>query len=270
MGVTGDIGGAAGSVEQVLAQIAVIPSAPLLVPEIAGPEAVETEPVRAAAVAAGRALAAVTTRWVALGVADSRGGDSPRTCAPSGDFGGYGVPLPVSLPGLSDDPRPQGSGAPPLSMLLAGWLAAQVWPHPARVQPLIVDPAATPAQCAELGRQAAASSSYLGGDEPIGLLVVADGANALSDRAPGGGDRASAWAVQRRIDAALAAADPAGLRSLSTAECLAEGVGTRAAWQALAGVLEAVPARGDAEVTYAAAPLGVGYTVATLRPQDRR
>jgi len=42
----------------VLAQITVIPSAPLLVPELAGPGAADTEPVRAAVLAAGQTLAA--------------------------------------------------------------------------------------------------------------------------------------------------------------------------------------------------------------------
>ncbi len=252
-----------GSVEQVLADIAVVPSAPLLVPELAGPRAFDTEPVRAAAVAAGRHLATRARRWVALGVADQPlGGATHAGCGPTGDFGAYGVPMPVTLP------QATGRLSPPLAMLLAGWLAGQCALGPSSITPFIVDPGLSPDAARRLGREL-----DLDGRDPVGLLVVADGATALSPGAPGGGERASAWALQRRIDDALAAADPLGLARLTVDECAAEGVGTRAAWQVLAGVLEAIAESGgsvSSEMSYAAAPFGVGYTVGTLTPVGDR
>lgn len=259
MGRRADIGPCSGSVGHVLAQIAVIPSAPLLVRELAGPGAVDTEPVRAAVLAAGRVLAAAAPRWVSLGVADSPG--APLQCAPTGDFGGYGVPVPVRLP----HPAPARAAAPPLSMLLAGWLGGQVSPHPESITPFIVDPADDPDSCRAAGAAAAVDPDRLGGTAGVGLLVIADGATALSPSAPGGGERESAWAVQRALDAAVAAGDAEGLAALTTADCLDAGVGTRAAWQVLAGILDRLPV-GEVDVTYAAAPFGVGYTVATLTP----
>ncbi|GAC58309.1 hypothetical protein GOHSU_37_00050 [Gordonia hirsuta DSM 44140 = NBRC 16056] len=235
-----------------LAQIAVIPSAPLLVPELAGPAATDTEPVRAAVLAAGNRLAQASGQWIAVGVGT---GDH---CAVSGDFGAYGVPVPIRLPHPSESTAP-----PPLSMLLAGWLAGQSRPQPSSVSPVIVDPETTPAAAGALGADLAAITASA--EQNIGLLVVADGATALSPAAPGGGERASAWALQRRIDAAVAAVDPDGLSRLPVDECATEGVETRAAWQVLAGVLSSLPPM-TSRVGYAAAPFGVGYTVATLQP----
>lgn len=248
-----------GTVSAVLAQIAVIPSAPLLVPELAGPDAVDTEPVRAAVRAAGERLAEAAARWIAVGV----GAPAPdgfrvdgdfRT---EGDFGAYGVPVPVRL---AADGSGGGDAPLPLSMLLAGWLGEQVTPSPRSIRPVAVDPAATAAACAELGAQVLAEAA---GAEPVGLLVVADGPTALSPTAPGGGERASAWALQRTLEAAVAAADGGALAGLSAADCAAEGVGTRAAWQVLGGVLDGMPGAAAA-VDYAAAPFGVGYLVATV------
>ncbi|MFZ2510118.1 MAG: hypothetical protein WAW85_03380 [Gordonia sp. (in: high G+C Gram-positive bacteria)] len=246
-----------------LAHIAVVPSAPLLVPELAGPQAFDTAPVRAAATAAVRRLATHAGRWVAVGVADRPlGGPARVTCTDHGDFGAYGVPIRVQIP------RAAGAEPPPLAMLLAGWLGAQAAQAPSSITPCIVDPDLAPDVARQVGRDLG-----FGDTDPVNLLVVADGATALSPGAPGGGERESAWALQRRIDAALAAADPAGLAGLTVAECVAEGVGTRVAWQVLAGVLESLAACGipvTSEISYAAAPFGVGYTVGNLTPQGAR
>lgn len=244
-----------------LAQIAVIPSAPLLVPELAGPHAIEVEAVRSAVLDAGRALASTASRWVALGVGDVAGAGPVEDCASAGDFGAYGVPVAVTLPGLSTD-----GGTPmPLSMLLAGWLAAQVTPAPIRIAPLIPDPASDPSLCRLIGSMAAVSPDLFGGEEPVGLLVVADGATALSASAPGGGERDSAWVLQRRLDEAIAEANTPGFASLGVAECQREGIGTRAAWQVLGGILDEWP-MASVNVSYTAAPFGVGYTVAVMNP----
>ncbi|MFT4127318.1 MAG: hypothetical protein QM662_13960, partial [Gordonia sp. (in: high G+C Gram-positive bacteria)] len=102
------------------------------------------------------------------------------------------------------------------------------------------------------------------GPAPVGVLVVGDGATALSAQAPGGGLRVSAVAVQERIDAALASADRPALAALDPQVCAAEGVGGRTVWQVAAALV------GDRAVApdlrYAAAPFGVGYTVVTWTP----
>lgn len=259
--------GVPGTVEAVLAQIAVIPSAPLLVPELSGPGARDAEPVRAAVLAAGRSLAESASRWVALGVGDVAGAGPQEDCARTGDFGAYGAAVPVVLPGPVEPVA--GQSPMPLSMLIAGWLAGRVSPAPVAVAPLLPDPASDPSLCRLLGSMAALSDDLLGGDEPVGLLVVADGANALSPSAPGGGERESAWTLQRRIDDAVAAGSTPGLASLGAAESVREGIVTRAAWQVLGGVLDECPV-GDVQVRYRGAPFGVGYTVATLTPERRR
>lgn len=250
-----------------------IPSAPLLVPELAGRAATDTAAVRDAALLVGRRLAASARIWLAVGAADRPGPPIESSgYARRGDFGAYGVAVPVTLGRV-----PSGTGAVsddagaalPLSMLLAGWLAGRSAPiaaaAPATI-PWTVDPAADAAACADSGRRLAAFADSL--PEPVGLLVVADGATALTPKAPGGGQREAAVALQERIDEALASADTAALGDLDEADCLAQGVAGRAAWQVMAA---ACADRGmAADVVYRAAPFGVGYTVATWTPGTRR
>lgn len=262
---------AAGTVGAVLAEIVVIPSAPLLVPELSGPAADDTVPVRDAVLAAGASLAAAASRWIAIGVADrpdtsARGRVNPRIpdCRQSGDFGAYGVPVPVSLPHPPLPDRIEPPAPLPLSMLLAGWLGAQVSPRPVRIDPVVLDPCCRP-EVVRLAVRELSLAERPVSDEPIGVLVIADGANALSPRAPGGGERASAWELQNRIDDAVVGADRETLAALGEAECAAEGVGTRAAWLALAQLLDGRPAW-DVDARFRGAPFGVGYTVASFRP----
>ncbi|QRY63909.1 hypothetical protein JVX90_06815 [Gordonia sp. PDNC005] len=224
-----------------LAQVAIVPSAPILVPELSGPDAAEVIGVRAAALAAGESLGAVADRWVAIGA------DGPNR-----RFSSYGVDVPVTLrAGGDDEPSP-------LTMLIAAWLRGETAPA-ASIRPLVVDPSWTPLEAASAGLDLAASINDY--PIPVGVLVVADGATALTPSAPGGGDRASAHELQRRIDDAIASADLEALAALDPAACEVDGVGGRVALQVLAAL-----ARGHemtSELRYADAPLGVGYTVAT-------
>ncbi|GEE02575.1 hypothetical protein nbrc107696_30210 [Gordonia spumicola] len=228
-----------------LAEVAIVPSAPLLVPELAGPDAVETDVVRAAVDAAGRSLGASADRWIAIG-ADGR----------ARRFAAYGVDVPVSVSRTGDD-------VPlPLSMLIAAWLRGRTAPD-ATVDAHLVADDASPAEAAERGRRLA---EIIDADpEPVGLLVVGDGATALSASAPGGGDRPSAHEVQAVIDTAFAAADAEALNALDPRVCDAEGVGGRAPWQVLAGL--AAGRTFTPTVRFVGAPFGVGYTVATWTPR---
>ncbi len=248
----------------VSSEVVFVPSAPLLVPRLAGPAATDTEPVRDAAVSALRMAAEGIERWVAIGVSDeaARGRlSTPHT----GTFARFGVDVPVTLdPGRSDGatttPAPMATPMP-LSMLIAGWLRGQV--GVVRMGAMLVGRDTTPEECTRIGTELAAELEIGGpGAEavPIGVLVVGDGATALSAKAPGGGRRESAVVLQKVIDEAIGRPDPIGLAELGVADCEAEGVGGRAAWQ----VAVALCAGGElaARVDYCAAPFGVGYTVA--------
>ncbi len=244
-----------------LQTVVFVPSAPLLVSELAGRDASDAEPVRAAALAAVRAAAADTDAWVAIGAGDT-------SAATSGDrvvgdsFRRFGVDVPVTLDAnASGDPgRTPGQAGLPLSMLIAAWFRGQSGIE--RIQPCVVNPDASPDRCRDVGGRLADSVEQ--SELRVGVLVVADGSISLSAKAPGGGLRESAVELQRRIDAAIASADVDALASLSVQECAAEGVGGRPAWQVTAELCR--DRQFAAAVTYAAAPFGVGYTVATWTP----
>lgn len=235
-----------------------VPSAPLLVPELSGSAATDTVPARDAAVSALAAAATDTDHWLALGAADSTPAPTCTDLASVGSFRGYGVDVAVRLqdapPGT---PVPSPSAPLPLSMLIAGWLRGQVGIP--LVTPCVVAPDATPEECTELGRLMAERISSV--PERVSVLAVADGAFALSPKAPGGGLRQSAVDLQTRIDAAIAAGDPEALGALPVGPCVEEGVAGRPAWQVVAALCAGRQMHAD--VAYAAAPFGVGYTVAT-------
>lgn len=256
-----------------LASVVFVPSAPLLVPQLAGPAAADTGPVRAAVIDAGARLARTAPRWVAIGAGDDPfgvggGGAADGGVAGTGTFARFGVDVPVALDTGGTPHAPAGAARMPLSMLVAGWLRGIVGAGP--VRPLVIDPGASPEACARTGRGLAAD---LAGDaDPVGVLVVADGATALSPKAPGGGLRDHAVTLQWRIDAALGAADLTALAALDPDACRDAGVGGRPAWQVAAALVAASPCDGEpgraphVDVGYAGAPFGVGYTVATWTP----
>ena len=87
-------------------------------------------------------------------------------------------------------------------------------------------------------------------NDPIGVLVVADGANTLTERAPGGYDPGAAE-VQLALDDALAGGDAPALTRLG------DQILGRVAFQVLAGLTE--PGPRTAKELYRGAPYGVGY-----------
>lgn len=253
---------------------ALIPSPPILVPELCGgadpaapgarPEGPAADPgnspndVRSAVLGVGAALAEVAAHWTVLGVAATEDCYGPET---AGTFRGFGVDVPVSLGGTAtpDTPDPD----LPLSVLVAGWLRGSVAPHAAvRVRTLATDDPVE--RCAEIG--AGLRAELDAADGPRGVLVVADGAATLSTTAPGYLDE-RAEAVQDRLDRALSTGDRPALLDLEAGLCAELMVTGRAAYQALAGLFA-----GDAEppeVTerYRGAPFGVGYFAGLWRPR---
>lgn len=144
----------------------------------------------------------------------------------------------------------------PLPALVAGWLRTQAGAAQVRVR--LVEPNLPTADCRRVG---AALAHDLAGPDPVGLLVLGDGSNRHTDRAPAAPDD-RAGPFDDGVHAALAAADPDALLALD-ADLAAElnAVG-RAAWQVLAGAVLATGGRWTAESLYSDHPFGVAYHVA--------
>lgn len=228
----------------VLTAIALTPSAPVLVPELAGAAAAEVAVFRDAAVAA---AARLPDRWIAIGVGAS---DTIFSADTRGTFAGYGVDVPVALgPQVSDVVT-----ALPLCALFAGWLRGQA--NPAARAEVRVYSAQLDAEVAlACGRALRAELDAVG--DPVGVLVVADGSNTLTPPAPGGYDP-DAERVQAALDDALAAGDTAALAALPAA------VVGRVAYQVLAGLAGGGPR--SAKELARGAPYGVGYFVGLWTP----
>lgn len=228
-----------------LTAIALVPSAPVLVPELATGAASELQDLSAAVA---QAAAELPERWFVVGVGASDNVIGPGT---AGTFGGYGVDVRVALSGRAGAaPKPL-----PLCALVAGWVrttyaptaSAEVWVYAADHE---VD--------AALARGRALRAEVDAISEPVGVLVVADGANTLTASAPGGYDPASV-PVQAALDDALAGGDTDALTRLP------DVVVGRVAFQVLAGLVGS--SAWQVSELYRGAPYGVGYAVGTWRPR---
>jgi hypothetical protein len=224
------------SVDGVLTAIAIMPSAPVLVPELAGSAASEVADLRHAVFTA---AAALPDRWIAVGVGRADAVIGPNR---TGSFGGYGVDIRVGL-----SPRFGEVTALPLCALIAAWVRGRVRPA-ARAEVRMFAGDHDSDAALSRGRELRAAADEAA--DPVGVLVVADGAHRLTQAAPGGYDPAAAHA-QQALDDALADGDAAALTRLSAA------ITGRVAWQVLAGLVE--PAPRSAKELYRGAPFGVGY-----------
>ena len=229
-----------------MAAIALTPSAPVLVPELAGTAAAEVAGLSAAACTA---AATLPQRWIAIGVGPADQVIEPDT---RGSFAGYGVDLPVALSGQA----PPQITALPLCGLVAGWLRGLANPQ-ARVQVRVYSAGLDAETALTRGRELRTEIDAYA--DPIGVLVIADGANTLTQSAPGGYDP-QAEALQRKLDDALAAGDATALTRLPDA------VVGRVAYQVLAGL---APQPAAAAELAREAPYGVGYFVGTWDPGPR-
>ncbi|KAA0100949.1 hypothetical protein CIW49_05275 [Mycolicibacterium sp. P1-18] len=228
-----------------LTAIALVPSAPVLVPELATGAAAELQDLSAAVA---QAAAELPDRWFVVGVGAADDVIGPGTV---GTFGGYGVDVRVALSDrAAAAPRPL-----PPSVLIAGWVrtthapaaSAEAWVY-----------AADHTADAALARGRALRAEVEAVPGPAGVLVVADGANTLTASAPGGYDPDSV-PVQAALDDALAGGDTDALARLSDA------IGGRVAFQVLAGLLGT--SQWQSRQLYRGAPYGVGYAVGTWRPR---
>jgi hypothetical protein len=228
----------------VLSAIAIVPSAPVMVPELASGAAAELADLRDALFTA---AAAMPARWIAVGVGSADGVVTPPA---TGTFAGYGVDVRVALSADGSDDAPTEL---PLSALVAGWLRGQV-KSDATVEVRICADGLTADAALDLGRRLRAEIDETA--EPVGVLVVADGANTLTQPAPGGYDPDSV-PVQTALEDALAAGDATALARLP------DTIVGRVAYQLLAG-LEPKPR--SVKELYRGAPYGVGYFAGVWRP----
>jgi hypothetical protein len=228
----------------VLSAIAIVPSAPVMVPELAASAAGELADLREAVFAAASSL---PRRWIAVGVGRADTVIGPEQ---AGTFAGYGVDLRVALsPDAGDAPDEM-----PLCALVTGWLRGQVDPQ-ARVEVRVYSDDNGADQALDRGRRLRAEIDD--SDDPVGVLIVADGVHTLTPPAPGGYDPDSV-PVQAALDDALAGGDAAALARLPRA------VLGRIAYQVLAGLVGQAP-RSTKEL-YRGAPYGVGYFAGVWHP----
>jgi hypothetical protein len=228
----------------VLGAIAIIPSAPVLVPELAGSAATEVADLREAVIAA---TASLPPRWIAIGV-----DRADQVVGPDGvgTFAGFGADVRVRL-------SPSATGSPtrlPLCALFGAWVRNHARPD-ARVEVRAYSSAHDADAAVGVGRRLRAETGHF--TEPVGVVIVADGANTLTPGAPGG-YRPRDVDVQRALDDALAGGDVAALTVLP------QQVVGRVAFQVLAGLAE--PAPRSAKELYRGAPFGVGYFAGVWQP----
>ena len=224
-----------------LSAIAIVPSAPVLVPELAGTAAPAD---LSAAVLAAAAL--LPPRWIVAGT-----GRADDVLGPDceGTFAGFGVDVRVGL-----SPQEAELAELPLCALIGAWVRGQARPDAsAQARVYREDHDADVARA--LGRQLRAELDQ--SSDPIGVLVVADGANTLTPTAPGGYEPGNAEA-QQTLDDALASGDSAALTRLP-----GQILG-RVAFQVLAGLTE--PGPRTAKELYRGAPYGVGYFAGVWQP----
>jgi hypothetical protein len=192
-------------------------------------------------------------RWVAVGTGradDVLGPDGPKSV---GTFAGFGADLRVRLCPQAHDPA-----EPPVELpvcaLLAAWVRGRARPD-ASVQVRVYRSDLDAGAAVDHGRRLRAEIDKA--PEPVGVLVVADGANTLTPAAPGGHHPGDA-AAQLALDDALANGDAAALAQLPPQ------ILGRVAFQVLAGLTE--PGPRSAKELYRGAPYGVGYFAGAWQP----
>jgi hypothetical protein len=215
-----------------------------MVPELAAGAAAELTELRDAVT---EAAASLPQRWVAIGVGPADDVFGPQRV---GTFAGYGVDVRIAL-------SPDTAEAParlPLCVLIAGWLRGQANPE-ARAEVRVY--AADHDVDAALAHGRRLRAEIDEADDPVGVLVIADGAHTLTAPAPGGYNPASV-PVQHAVDDVLARGHIAALTALPT------NIVGRVAFQVLAGLAE--PEARSCTEFYRGAPYGVGYFVGVWQP----
>ncbi|GIF75814.1 hypothetical protein [Asanoa siamensis] len=225
----------------------------MIVPEVAGGAAAELDDLRAACAGAVTALGRSGARQIVVFGADSAmtSYDPPQR----GSLRPWGVDLDVSL-GPHD---PLESRELPLSLAIGAWLLRQHPPH----QPVVINmqgiaSSASAAECRDFGECCAP-------DGPWALLVMGDGSASRGVKSPGYDD-ARAEPYDNALASALATVDLDVLHGLDPVVSTELGVAGRPAFQAAAGAVAAAGGTWRGDLSYHAAPYGVGYFVASWVP----
>ncbi|OOK82064.1 hypothetical protein BZL30_0307 [Mycobacterium kansasii] len=156
-----------------LGAIAIVPSAPVLVTELAGTAADEVADIRAAVTAA---AAMLPPRWVAVGIGPADGVVDRDAV---GTFAGFGTDVRVRLSPLGAD-EPGSPADLPLCALMTAWVRGRARPEAAAQVRVYAGDHDVDAALAR-GRDLRAEIDRL--PDPIGVLVVADGVNTLTPQA---------------------------------------------------------------------------------------
>jgi hypothetical protein len=139
---------------------------------------------------------------------------------------------------------------------------------PDRQQPAGSPPGGAESIALEIARDPAGAAQALAvrlaAARRVAVLVIADGSACHGDAAPGRRDDRSD-PFDRALARALASGDPAGLRAATTDRTLAGELLASVEPLAVLALLTADRPPDDAELLYSAAPLGVGYLVASWR-----
>lgn len=222
-----------------ISAVAFVPSAPLLVPQVAGGSAAIDEELRDACRDALRTVLSSEVDGVLVLSAWSTGASWPADATWS--FDGFGVAARVDREARL--PWPLGIGA---------WLLDDVGWNGQRGYLTVGPDGETHAEV---------------GLERVAVLVIGDGSARRSDKAPGHLDE-RADAFDADIAKALAAGDVAALGALDpmlSDDLLCAGA---PAWRWLASAIGSRPVT-EAELLSDTAPYGVGYFVAWWRLSDR-
>ncbi|MFG3260240.1 class III extradiol dioxygenase subunit B-like domain-containing protein [Streptomyces sp. NPDC048172] len=232
-----------------LVAAAVCPCPPLLVPEVASGAAPEMDDARAACYdAVGVLAAARPDRLYVLGPAE-QSGRGPHPQGARGSFRGFGVDQEVSL-GKGDPARRE---LPP-SLAVGAWLLERTDWTGSPVEGLGIGEPLARERCASVGKELASSA------DRVALLVMGDGSNCRTLKAPGYfDDRAASFDAEAAR--ALGSADVPALFALDAELAYELNVAGRSSWQTLAGAGEGAGLAG--RLLYDDAPYGVGYLVAS-------
>ncbi len=162
-----------------------VPSPPLLVPELVGLAASETDDLRHAVLDSVRCIGDVD-EWIVVGT-EADAAEVPSTAI--GTFRGFGADVRVALGPAVGTATGMPDADMPLTALIAGWLRERTSPE-TRADVHVLARATDPVECAQLGKTLRA---LLDADTTRrGLLIVADGAATLTAKAPGAFDERSA------------------------------------------------------------------------------
>ena len=233
----------------VITAAAFVPSAPILIPEVASGAADELTDLRAIAIAA-IARAAESADHVVIVAAGSRTRHFDKGI---GTFAGFGVPLTVTID--SSSPVAAGKQVDEIGVAasIGVWLLDQTgWSGPRSVVEIARDESQN--QLVELSMELANSPGS------IAFVVVADGSAARTEKAPGY-LHPDATAFDALLEDALASGNVQSLASLDRTQAANVVAAGWPAWQVAALAMQGhdIEARCD----YADAPYGVGYFVAS-------